>query len=257
MARLNRVGEEKLNNQGCLMRIVEYNNAHDIIVEFQEPYYKTKSNWSNFVSGKIKNPYYPSVYEVGVIGEKYPIYVDGKKIKEYNTWCSMLERCYSKKYKDKYQAYKDAICCNEWLYFDNFYEWLHSQENFDKWINGDRWHIDKDILVKGNQLYSPNTCCLVPINVNVLFVNHNTTRGNLPIGVHKNGNGYNARCRNPFNNNKSKDLGTYSFIEQSFQAYKTYKEDIVKQIAKIEYDKGNITKDCYNAMINYEVEITD
>ena len=44
---------------------------------------------------------------------------------------------------------------------------------------------------------------------------------------------------------------------QSFQLYKIRKENTIKQVAKEEYDKGNITKRCYDAMMKYKVEITD
>lgn len=44
---------------------------------------------------------------------------------------------------------------------------------------------------------------------------------------------------------------------EAFEAYKIYKELIIKQVAKEEFDIGNITKKCYDAMIHYEVEITD
>ena len=168
----------------------------------------------------------------------------------------MLERCYSSKYKNTRPTYKNVTCCNEWLLYENFYEWLHNQENFDKWLNGDRWAIDKDILVKGNKVYSPNTCCLVPQNVNVLFVKSNAVRGNLPIGVIRLKNGFRAQCKNPFTN-KVQSIGIYQTFEQSFNAYKIYKENIIQQVAENEYLKGNITKKCYEAMIIYNVNIND
>lgn len=253
--KIERLGYTLINNQGLEISCTDYNNAHNITVEFKEPYYKVKSNWSNFIRGKIKNPYYPSVYGVGIIGEKYPIYENDKKIKEYNTWCSMLERCYSEKYKNKYRAYKNVTCCEEWLLFDNFYEWLHSQENFDKWLNSDYFAIDKDILKKGNKIYSPETCCLVPINVNTLFTKLNY-KGNMLVGIGKNGNGFQARLKNPLTN-KREYLGTYPTQEQAFEVFKHRKEDIIKQVAKNEYLNNNITKQCYEAMMNYKVELDD
>ena len=60
--------EEKYNNQGCLMKIVEYNKLNDIVVEFQDEYKtRVQTIYANFKSGSIKNPYYPSVYGVGII----------------------------------------------------------------------------------------------------------------------------------------------------------------------------------------------
>ena len=153
-------------------------------------------------------------------------------------------------------TYKDAICCTKWLLYENFCDWLHSQSNFDKWKNGERWAIDKDIILKGNKIYSPETCCLVPHNVNMLFIKNDIDRSNLPIGVKRNGNGFQAFCNNPYTN-KQESLGTYSTPEQAFQAYKIYKENIIKQVAQIEFENGNITEECYNAMMIYEVDITD
>lgn len=253
----NRLGLEKLNKQGCLMRIVEYNNNKDMTVEFQDEY-KTKvyTHYNVFVSGEVQNPYYPSVFGVGVTGNKSPTMFKKKINKEYRTWADMLRRCYDEKYKEKYQTYKNVTCCKEWLLYENFYEWLHSQENFDEWLNGERWAIDKDILVKNNKMYSSETCILVPPNINGLFLKCNATRGNLPIGVKRHGNSFQAKCMNPFTN-KTISLGCYKTPVEAFLVYKPFKENIIKQIAEIEYVKGNITKQCYDAMMNYEVEITD
>lgn len=170
----------------------------------------------------------------------------------------MLQRCFYKKEKQREPTYKDATCCQEWLYYPNFHEWLHSQENFDKWYNGEQWAVDKDIFMKGNKTYSPDTCCLVPYNVNNLFTKHDNARGIYPIGVHwhSRDNMFTAQCMNPFTK-KRKFLGYHETINDAFQAYKKYKESIIKQVADVEYSKRNITKKCYDAMMNYEVEITD
>lgn len=258
-----RIGLETYNNQGSLMKIVEYNNASDLTIEFQDEY-KTqiKTIWCAFKAGEIKNPYYPSVCGVGIVGNKYKTYIDGRNIKEYIIWNSMIQRCYSKKEKNKYPTYKDATCCKEWLLFENFYEWLHDQENFEKWYNGERWAVDKDILVKGNKIYSPDTCCLVPPNVNILFTKCNNSRGDYPIGIYYNKqiNKYHASLSMNILYGKKyiRQLGDYPTAKDAFYlGYKPAKEKYIKQVAQKEYDKGNITKICYDAMMNYQVEITD
>lgn len=206
--------------------------------------------------GKIEKQNQSLVLGIGIMGNKYSTRINGVLLKEYDAWHGMLRRCFDVKKKKKQPAYKDIMCCEEWLNYENFYEWLHSQKNFDKWYNGKRWALDKDILFKGNKIYSPTTCCLVPQNVNNLFLKRNSTRGDLPIGVFRHGNGYQSCCKNPFNN-KTEHLGTYYDINSAFQAYKKAKESYIKQVAQEEYNKGNIIKRCYEAMINYQVEITD
>lgn len=251
--KLVRLFETNKNNDGCLMKIVEYNNASDIIVEFQDEY-KTRvhTKYGAFKNGAVRNPYHISECNVGIIGNKYPIRVNGKIIKEYKTWHNMLERCFKK--KDR--TYENVSCCDEWLLYENFYEWIHSQENFEKWLNGDRWEVDKDILVKGNKIYSPSTCCLVPHSVNCLFLRKESQRGYFPIGVSlpKNRNKYLTHVSY---NGKTSYIGYYETIQDAFQAYKKNKENLIKKIAKEEYLKNNITKQCYESMIKYEVEITD
>lgn len=243
-----RVGLKITNCQGLEMTCIEYNNAFDIIVEFKTPYYRVKNNWCNFKKGNIKNPYYPSIYGVGIVGERSTVNEDGKRLKEYVAWVGMLQRIY------RDNAYKDCSICKEWLFFENFYNWLHSQPNFDKWLNNKKWDIDKDILIKGNKVYSPDTCCLVPSYINTLFIKSNKARNSLPIGVRRSGNKYIAICNNL---NSRIYLGTYDNLNDAFCAYKEYKEKLIKNIAQEQYNNNNITKQCYESMMNYRVEITD
>ena len=253
-----RIDKISINHQGCPMMIVEYGNANNMVVEFQDEYKgRVHTNYWSFTKGNVKNPYHPMVLGVGRIGVKYPSKINDKTTKEYQAWKGVVARCFDEKYKQKHPTYKDVTCCKEWLLYENFYEWLHNQENFDKWHRGRQWNVDKDILFKGNKVYSPETCCLVPNNVNKLFSKSDAVRGNLPIGVRSSGGRFQARCCNPITN-QTEYLGAYSKMEDAFYlGYKPYKEDIIKQVAKLEYNQGNITKQCYDAMMKYEVEITD
>ena len=252
------LNEERLNQNGCLMKIVEYIDNRNIVVEFQDEYKsKVKTSYGNFKRGIVRNPYYPTVCGVGVSGDKYPIVENNRPVKEYDICLRILYRCFDEKTKKKQPTYKNVTCCNEWLNYENFYEWLHSQPNFEQWYNGKRWALDKDILNKGNKIYSPENCCLIPQNVNCLFLKREAERGKYPIGVSYRNQGFVASCHNPFTN-KREEIGWYNTSEGAFTwGYKPYKENIIKQVAQIEYEKGNITEKCYNAMMNYVVEIDD
>ena len=246
-----RIGQETINNQGYSMKIIDYINNKNIIVKFQDEYqYQTNATYDNFIKGKIKNPYAKEIFNIGIVGIEYDVQIYKK---EFAAWKHMIERCYN---TSVYHTYHDVTCCNEWLFFPNFCKWIHEQENYKVWNSENKWAVDKDILIKGNKIYSPDTCCLVPQFINTLFLKCDKSRGDLPIGVHYDSDKhrYVAQYRN---NNGVRFLGGYQNYELAFNAYKQAKEKYIKQIAQEEYDKCNITKKCYDAMMNYEVEITD
>ena len=112
--------------------------------------------------------------------------------------------------------------------------------------------MDKDILIKGNKIYSPETCCFIPQEINTIFGNREKSRGKYPIGVRLSGKKYHARL---FKNKKYYHLGTFDTPEEAFQAYKVAKEVYIKEVAD-KWRKKIIDK-VYQAMINFQINITD
>ena len=257
MSKLDRTGEVGYNNFGSEMVIVKYRNCHDVDVYFEEYNYVVESvYYSAFKNGEIKCPYEPRVYEHGCLGEgKYKVSENGEVTRCYKTWHHMLERCYSEKYKKKKPTYEDCKVCEELLNFQNFAKW--DSKNYYE-IEGETMCLDKDILVKHNKVYSPETCIYVPNTINVLFTKSDKIRGNTPIGVNKQKNKFRAQCRvyDYKTNKKEREfLGHYETPEQAFEVYKEFKENYIKQVAD-EY-KDKIPQKLYDAMYNYEVEIND
>lgn len=251
-----RLEEINVNYQGCKMKIIKYNNANDIMVEFQDEYKaKIKSAYKEFKKGNIKNPYYPSVLNKGYFGQgKYKSRgEDGKQTKAYIKWKGMLERCYDEKRHKNHPTYADCYVCKEWLNFQNFAEWFY-KHYYE--CNGEKMCLDKDILIKGNKVYSPETCIFVPNNINVLFTKREKDRGKYPIGIRycERDNALIVGCSV---NGKMKHLGYFKSneIEKAFNCYKEFKEKYIKQIAD-EY-KDLIPKELYEALYKYEVEIND
>ena len=138
----------------------------------------------------------------------------------------------------------------EWHTFSNFYEWFKDPSNGYK----KGYCLDKDILFKGNRIYSPETCSFVPSEINCMFQDTSSTRGKYPIGVRKSKGRYAARC---CFYDKHTHLGYYKTPEEAFNAYKTAKESYIKEVAATFYNDGKITKRVYDAMVQYIVEITD
>ena len=167
----------------------------------------------------------------------------------------MIKRCYDPKYQEKHSTYKDCKVENSWLNFQNMAEWIN--ENYYE-VPGEKMCLDKDVLCKGNKVYSKETCIFVPQRINNLFVKSDKSRGKDPIGVYQVPSGnYRAFCSNGYG--EQIRLGTYPTEEEAFRVYKEYKEKVIKRT--IDSNEGIIPEPHYSrlkeAMYNYEVEIDD
>ena len=252
---MSRVGDINYNSFGSKMEIVKYINSRSVDIYFEEYNWTLYNSRADiFYLGNIKCPYEPRHYNKGYIGEgKY----NSKKYKNiYNSWHDMLRRCYDIEYHKKEPTYIGCTVCNEWLNFQNFAQWY--EENYYE-INGETMALDKDILVKNNKIYSPNTCVFVPERINTLFTKADKSRGKLPIGIVEDNrtHHFRARCSTLDENGKIKrvELGSYKTHEEAFIHYKQFKENYIKQVAD-EY-KPYIPKELYEAMYRWEVDIDD
>ena len=184
------------------------------------------------------------VYGVGVNDLCYRVQVleavtknGGKRIRKtvfrckyYTVWKHMLERCYSKKYLESKPSYIDASVCSEWLYASEFKKWMEKQD----------WHgkcLDKDIIVSGSKLYSPDTCAFVLPATNSFVLARDASRGEYPIGVDlfKPTGKYRARCRNPFTG-KKEYLGLFSTPEEAHEGWRKRKHELAQLVAATESD---------------------
>ena len=259
MNEINRMGETNISNEGYEMKIIKYNGCMDIWVEFQDEHSaNVHAQYSSFKNGEVKNPYHKSVFGVGYLGQgKYKTMDEyNKHTMIYKTWQRMLKRCYDAYYINKYPSYIDCIVCKEWHNFQSFASWYET--NYYE-IPNEKMELDKDILIKGNKIYSPETCMFVPKRINILFTKCNAIRGKYPIGVclNKNVNKFMAYCSflNENGKKKKKTLGYYNTSEEAFLVYKQFKEKYIRQIAN-EY-KDLIPNKLYEALYRYEVEIND
>lgn len=237
------------------MIITRGNKYMDIDIYFPEyDWVFYHARYEHFKSGNVKCPYEPIIYNVGYYGEgKYKATnKNNKSTKCYNTWRKMLERCYNDKTQEKHPTYKGCSVCEEWYNFQNFAKWY--EENYYE-IEGQRMCLDKDILVKGNKIYSPSTCIFVPNNINVLFTKSDKVRGEYPIGVRyrEEIDKFNVKCNNGYK--KSIYLGSFNTPHKAFLMYKLNKELVIQSVAE-EY-KDKIPNKLYEALMNYKVEEND
>ena len=236
-------------------KVLKYNDSKNVEVQFVNTGYHKVAEMKEVRNGSIKDPYSPSVFGVGILGTKYPSKVNSRNTKEYDLWCNMLRRCYSDTCKKKHPTYEDCEVSDDFKSYEYFYEWCHKQIGFDNDGNGNPFHLDKDLLIKGNKVYSEDSCIFIPKEINLLLTKSTASRGEHLIGVYWSKTNKAFRARVNKNKGASEHLGYYKTELEAFNAYKQAKESFVKEQANKWI--GKIGDRAYEALMNYTVEITD
>ena len=237
-----------------LVKVLSWNNSSDIDVVFLNTGNRSKVKYGNLYQGTLKDHSIPSVYGVGIIGETVRGAVSERKYL-YGVWVKMLERCYCESTQCKNPTYIGCTVSENFKNFPIFYEWCVNQVGFNQ--NDDnmrKFVLDKDILIKGNKIYSEDTCCFVPREINNLLLTSKKIRGCHLIGVYKakHSGKYRAEVRR---NGKGHCLGSFNTELEAFLAYKEAKEAYIKEVAN--KWRCLIDNRVYEALIGYEVAECD
>lgn len=179
-----------------------------------------------------------TVYGVGINDADYLITeerkIDGKwkvvwTCPYYKVWTHMLERCYSERFHNKNPTYVGCTVAEEWKIFSNFRSWMEAQCWEGK-------QLDKDLLEEGNKEYGPDKCVFIPQLINTFMSDCGAARGDLPIGVSRNGGNYMTKCSNPFTK-KQEYLGRFSCPEEAHLAWKAKKAGHAMMLAEEQTDE--------------------
>lgn len=150
---------------------------------------------------------------------------DKRQHQWYVKWYEMIRRCHGV----KYPTYIGCTVSDEWRYLSDFKKWydFHVRGNIQK------YHLDKDLVIPNNKVYSPKTCVIIPQRFNCLITKSNSIRGQYPIGVSYNfrRRKFESRC-NDYNIETSKStkrfLGYYNTIEEASSAYVECKSQLIE-----------------------------
>lgn len=236
------------NNYGDVV-VLEYTNSRDITVKFINTSNVRKVFLPQLKSGKIRDNELKPVYKVGIMDIPNAVGTRDHP-KSYVKWNAMLQRCYNENLRSKHATYYDCEVSDDFKYYSKFKEWFENQIG----SNQDGWHLDKDILVKGNKVYSAETCCFVPPEINCAVVTSGSRRGSHPSGVIWNctKTRYRARIQR---GNTWESLGTYDTPEEAFAVYKPIKEAHIKSLA--DKYKDVIDPRVYEALYAWTIDVDD
>ena len=239
----------KTNNYGDV-EVTEYIDSHNITVKFLNTGAIKNTTASALTTGILKDSEVHDTHKYGVMDIPKSVGRGGRCDPLYKKWNGMMQRCYNPKNKINNPSYEACTSSETFRHFSKFKSWYYSQIGFDQV----GWHLDKDILIKGNKVYSEDTCCILPPEINIALANNKSVRGSFPQGVIYNSTKtrYRARIQRGY---KWESLGTYDTPEEAFYAYKPVKEAYIKSLA--EKWKDQIDPRVYGSLMNWVIEITD
>lgn len=158
--------------------------------------------------------------------------VNGTQYRPYSMWKEMLRRCYSTCESDraKNNTYSGCSVCDEWLTFSTFEAWITSFPNYCE------KQLDKDLLIEGNKIYSPDTCLLISKKLNTFITDYRKNNKQY-IGSHPYATSSRARAyvSNPLNNTKEY-LGSFVSEHEAHLAWKKRKLELGLELAALEQD---------------------
>jgi hypothetical protein len=246
-----RIGEKRIMADGTIAEIIDYKNTKDITVKIGSVNI-INSNYISFKNGSIRNYSLPTIHGVGYFG--YGEYGSISKVGDnyvYEVWRGMISRCYNEEKQKEYPTYIKCLVCDEWHNYQIFAKWY--EDNYYN-VLGEKMQLDKDILIKGNKIYSPDTCIIVPSYINSLFRIYNIERNKVHIGItesrRKNGTGITIRYRPTiWKNGDLVYLGSYKTKNEAIDKYIMEKNRYFLEVSN-RY-KEYIPEKLYLAMINY------
>lgn len=174
-----------------------------------------------------------TVYGIGINDAGYVVQprVNGKNqiCPFYKVWYSMFSRCYSNKAVARNPTYAGCVVSNEWHQFSLFKSWMDKQD----WEGN---QLDKDLLVKDNKVYGPDTCVFISKGLNTFMTESLRSRGDCPIGVcYEPSTGkYKAQCHDPSKGQVY--LGLHETPEQAHCVYRRFKYKAALELATTQSD---------------------
>lgn len=182
------------------------------------------------------NPwYYRRSYEgVGYLGASGVDYLSDA----YSKWVNMIQRCYNSKIHVVKPYYKDVRVCEEWHNFQNFKVWYG-----EHYVQGAKLELDKDLVCKDSNMYSPETCSLITHYMNTIF----EERG-IKCSIAESNGMYKVSFSIL---GKMIDVGTFDTETDAVQAFVDYKKKYIIEIA--EKSKHKVQDYIYQAMLDWKV----
>ena len=236
------VGREFTTRAGNTIKVIGViKGTANVVVEFLgKDGFTEVYRLSHLKDGSYADPFEVSYYGVGYYGmKKKQKQKDVGKIR--NIWVKMLQRCYDPSF-DRFGSYggKGVKVSEDWHNFANFYSWYISQPRSPDI----KYNVDKDLLSldTGVKIYSPDTCCLLPEEVNLTLIIIPKVRKKFKR----------IKVLSPAFDGVKQVVGFYDTVEEADEAYQKSKEQVIHKLA--EKYKDAITEKVYTSLKNWSYQ---
>ena len=219
-----RIGEKYYHPKYGEYTIIAYKNCEDVTIRFENTGYEYSTSYNHLKNLEVRDCFYKGKY--GNFSGTRDV-----DIEAYKTWYNMLYRCKHSK------GYEDVVVCKEWNNFSSFREWYNMQ------YKESGWHLDKDVLSNGRRIYSPNTCCFLPKEINTFFEKFKKCKG---FSYNKKRKKFEAYCRDK---GSYIHLGMYQTPADARIAYLDYKRGLFEKL--VAPYKNKLSVELQNAMKEY------
>jgi len=243
MTRKLKVGDTFQSTSGNTYTVIENLADCKFKVKFNDEFgYEVVADNTTVRKGNLKNPYHGKLFGKGYFGvgpyksKLGPTTQGFANTKEYMAWINMLSRCYYDKYIQRNtgnKVYEDAEVCDEWLNFQNFARWF-TEKYLDIQLKEPtiKVALDKDILSEGSKLYSPETCAIIPVEINGALTGCSgvlSGKGKITCRLTKNGK-YSITLTN--RDGTTRGVQGLNSVEDCLSVYMEHKRIVLRELAE-------------------------
>lgn len=155
--------------------VLEYFGCMNVKAQFLESGHIFNTQIGELKRVRFRDPCKKILFGVACIGiGVFETRKNNKTVPIHRIWRDMIRRGYDPKYKAKRKSYEHVIVCKDWLNYQNFAAWASL-----KYV--ENWDLDKDLLSSAFKIYSPETCCFLPPEINQSIPR--ILKSKLPTGV--------------------------------------------------------------------------